>query len=138
MKISITALTIWEVSRNSKSNVKRGDCQYRLDEVGSELVADLEYKMLLRLECDFDVDSSSKDSGNISIQDQLSDLRCERLLQGENHAGALEAVDGDGEVEGKSLQGKLAWVHLHWLVRVYIIMEIPIFTQFLGNPSIWK
>ena len=92
--------------------------------------------MLLRLECDFDVDSSSKDSGNISIQDELSDLRCERLLQGENHAGALEAVDGDGEVERKSLQGKLTWVHLHWLVRVYIILEIPLFDPISRNPSI--
>ena len=71
-------------------------------------------------------DRSSKDSGNAIIQGQLSDLRCERLLQGENHAGALEAVDGDGEVERKSLQGKLAWVHLHLVAQgVYYFGNSP-------------
>ena len=41
LQIFILALTVWEVSSNSKSYVKRSDCQYSLDEVGSELVSDL-------------------------------------------------------------------------------------------------
>ena len=48
-------LTIWEVSSNSKSNVKRGDCQYRLDEVRSELVANLHKMEIVNCCCDWNV-----------------------------------------------------------------------------------
>ena len=49
--------------------------------------------------------------------DLTSDVMARAHYQGENHASALEAVDGDREIERKSLQRKLSWVHLKLVDR---------------------
>ena len=53
-----------------------------------------------------------EDSENVIMGYKHSDLRCERLLQGENHPRSLEAVNGDREVVREAFQRELLGVDL--------------------------
>ena len=107
----LVTLTVWEVASNAKSDVKRGDGEDGLDEVRFELVADLYDKST---NINLVIHSTHKNclSTLCVLHNYKTHLRCQRLLQGENHACSLKAVDGHREVEREALKRELSRMYL--------------------------